>query len=125
MISELKRLVRSFASPTLSAPSLADAPLESVVPETLAFQSASTVRALERIVSRGLDIATVIDIGASNGMWSAAAMPVLPKADYLLVEAQEGHRKSLDAYVAANPNAQYVLAAAGDSDGEVDRKSVV
>ncbi len=88
-------------------------------PETIAFRAASTVRALERIASRGIEIGTVIDIGASNGMWTAAAMPILPDARYLLVEAQNGHLDSLKDFVKKHPNTEYVLAAAGDEEGEI------
>ena len=87
--------------------------------ETLAFRAASTVRALERIASRGLEINNVIDIGASNGMWTAAAMPIYPKAHYLLVEAQKGHLKALQTFTSQHANTDYVLAAAGDEEGEV------
>ena len=47
------------------------------------------------IAERGLPVATVIDVGASNGMWSAVTEKVLPDADYLLVEAQPIHRDAL------------------------------
>lgn len=88
-------------------------------PETLAFRAASTVRALERIASRSIEIGSVIDIGASNGMWTAAAMPIFPEARYLLVEAQNGHLDSLQSFVKQHPNTEYVLAAAGDEEGEI------
>lgn len=88
-------------------------------PELVAFRAASTVRALERIASRGIEIGSVIDIGASNGMWTAAAMPVLPSAHYLLVEAQKAHLDSLKSFVNQYSNSEYVLAAAGDEEGEI------
>lgn len=90
-----------------------------IAPETMAFQGASTVRALERIASRGIELGTVIDVGASNGMWSAAAAPLLPPARYLLVEAQKVHLPALESYTAAVPDAEFVLAAAGDEEGEI------
>lgn len=88
-------------------------------PETIAFRAASTVRALERIASRGLDIGGVIDIGASNGMWTAAVLPIFQKARYLLIEAQSGHVDSLNDFVNAHQNTEYILAAAGDEEGEI------
>lgn len=88
-------------------------------PEIVAFRAASTVRALERIASRGLEIAGVIDIGASNGAWTAAALPILPGARYLLIEAQSGHVDSLNDFVKRHHNTEYVLAAAGDGEGEI------
>lgn len=88
-------------------------------PEIAAFHAASTPRALERIASRGIHIESVIDIGASDGRWSADAMGVFPAANYLLVEAQQGHREALDAFVKTHTKASYVLAAAGDTEGDI------
>jgi FkbM family methyltransferase len=66
-----------------------------------------------------LDIGTLIDVGASNGMWSAVAEAVLPDAKYLLIEAQEYHREALESYCLDHAGASYVLAAAGDQNGEI------
>lgn len=118
MLSSLKRLF--FSTPTGSTkPSEPETPTAAEPPEIVAFKAASTVRALERIASRGIEIETVVDIGASNGMWTAATMPILPKARYLLVEAQNGHLDSLKNFVNQHPNTEYVLAAAGDAEGEI------
>lgn len=88
-------------------------------PEIIAFHAASTARALERIVGRGLDIGTVIDVGASNGMWSEVAENYLPEANYLLVEAQNFHLAALETYCREHDHADFVIAAAGDANGEV------
>lgn len=90
-----------------------------ISPEHATFQSMSTDRALWRIAQRGLPISTVIDVGASNGMWSAVCERHFPNANYLLVEAQRVHEPGLEAFCRARPNAQYVLAAAGDFVGEI------
>ncbi|MBR1232027.1 FkbM family methyltransferase [Bradyrhizobium sp. AUGA SZCCT0182] len=91
----------------------------SETPEVLAFHAASTARALEKIAARGLEISTVIDVGASNGMWSAVTRQSFPKASYLLIEAQKVHKPDLINYCLTNSNTDYVLAAAGDSIGQI------
>lgn len=88
-------------------------------PETVVFQSMSTDRALWRIARRGVNIGTVIDVGASNGMWSAVCERHFPEAHYLLIEAQKVHEKDLQVYCNARPKAEYVLAAAGEKEGKV------
>jgi FkbM family methyltransferase len=89
-------------------------------PEIVTLHSMSTDRALWRLAGRGLEIGTVIDIGASDGRWSAVCEKHYPACHYLLVEAHEPHAEALEAYCAARPNAQYLLAVAGDERGEVD-----
>jgi len=74
--------------------------------------------AMKRVAGRGgLDIGTVIDVGASDGRWSAQAMEYLPACDYVLVEANPHHRPALDAFCATHPRARYVMAAASDRTG--------
>lgn len=88
-------------------------------PEVIAFKSASTERALWRLTQRGHTAATIIDVGASNGMWSAAAEPYFPgDTRYLLIEAQGCHKDALDAFCGARPNTDYLLAAAGAEPGD-------
>lgn len=88
-------------------------------PETAVFRSMSTDRALWRIARRNLAVGTVIDVGASNGMWSAVCERHFPSARYLLVEAQETHRHALEAYCRQRPHAEFVLAAGGPRQGEI------
>jgi hypothetical protein len=99
---------------TTSTPSPVAAPTEVV-----ALRSMSTYRALWHLAGRGLDINTVIDVGASNGMWSAVCEKHYPACHYLLVEAQEAHAQAVKAYCAARPKTQYVLAVAGDECGQI------
>ena len=75
--------------------------------------------ALRGLSSRGHGFKTVVDIGASDGSWSALLMRHFPACRYLLVEAQPVHEPALRAYCARHPNAQYVLAAAGESEGHI------
>lgn len=62
---------------------------------------------------------TVIDIGASNGSWSASLMRHFPSCRYLLVEAQPVHEAALQEFCAGRSNAQFVLAAAGERAGRI------
>lgn len=87
--------------------------------EKMTAVAMETPVALRRIVSRGIDVGTVIDIGASNGAWSAEAMKFFPNAQYLLIEAQQVHEPHLKAFTAAHPNAQYVLKAGGEKPGAI------
>ena len=75
--------------------------------------------ALKRCVNRGLKVESVIDIGASDGRWSRICMNYLPKANYLLIEAQDSHKKGLDQFKAENSNVEYILAAAGREEGKI------
>lgn len=75
--------------------------------------------ALKRCFERGLVVETVIDVGESDGRWTAQCMQVFPDANYLLVEAQEGHKAGLENFVVTQKNTQYILAAAGPKDGKI------
>lgn len=75
--------------------------------------------AFRALTRRGHAFKTAIDIGASNGSWSASLMRHFPACRYLLVEAQPVHEPALRAFCSRHPNAQFVLAAAGDKPGEI------
>jgi FkbM family methyltransferase len=74
--------------------------------------------ALDRLKTREIPISTIIDVGASTGSWSELVLPCYPKSRYLLIEAQPAHEPALKEFVARHRNAEYVLAAAGDREGE-------
>jgi len=86
-------------------------------PEQIVFEHASTGRALERTLSRGIKVSTIVDIGASNGMWTQMARQYLPNAHSLLIEAQPVHAEALEAYCSQDTLSEYRLAAASHSDG--------
>ncbi|QOZ43987.1 hypothetical protein XH89_11185 [Bradyrhizobium sp. CCBAU 53340] len=114
------RLGRRFnVAPSIEIPAQKLRMFRSETPEVLAYHAASTARALEKISARGLNISTVIDVGASNGMWSAVARQFYPTASYFLIEAQKVHETDLINYCRVTPKTQYILAAAGDSVGEI------
>jgi FkbM family methyltransferase len=87
--------------------------------ERMSFLAMKSGAALDRIIARGIEVGTVVDIGASNGVWSKSVMPYFPGAQYLLIEAQTLHEADLKRFVAAHPNAQYVLKAAGEKTGTI------
>ena len=72
-------------------------------PEAPTFEAA-----LHRLKGRNISVSTVIDVGASNGCWSQALLPVYPQARYLCVEAQRVHEPALRAFVTRHANAEFV-----------------
>ena len=74
---------------------------------------------LHAIGRRGHDIGTVVDIGASDGRWTAQAMQELPDSQYLMIEAQPVHADALERFAAQLDNVQIAMAAAGAEVGEV------
>jgi FkbM family methyltransferase len=69
---------------------------------------------------RSTPIGTVIDVGASNGMWSRMALKYWPEAAYFLIEAQANpHEPALRTFQSEFPNVSYVIAAASDQPGTV------
>jgi len=74
---------------------------------------------LAALSRRGHGFRTVVDIGASTGIWSERLMRHFPSCRYLLIEAQAAHEPGLRAWCERHANAQYVLAAAGERPGKV------
>ena len=76
-------------------------------------------QAIHALAQRISPVTTIIDVGASNGMWTELALSDFPSSQYLLIEAQPVHESALQQFCAAHPNTQYVLAAAGASVGHI------
>lgn len=76
----------------------------------------NTGLALGRIKDRGVFIATILDVGASDGRWSAAALKFWPGARCHLIEANPAHEAGLQT-ACTRPNFSYTLAAAGETIG--------
>jgi FkbM family methyltransferase len=74
---------------------------------------------LARLPRYGIEFATVIDVGASNGMWTRDVRAHFPERDYFLIEAQTAHEPALAAYAAATPRVRYAICAAADKPGPV------
>lgn len=100
--------------------------------EILGYKIIRTGREKERLLSEfsqkgalyrrsigNTEIRTVIDVGASNGCWSKMCMEFFPDCSYFLVEAQTDHEPALKKFVRKNINAYYIIAAAGDNEGEL------
>ena len=62
---------------------------------------------LKWLADHGFHFNTVLDVGASDGRWSAECMVFYPKAKYLLFEPQPAHSKALDDF--ANKYRQNVV----------------
>jgi FkbM family methyltransferase len=75
--------------------------------------------ALQGLAQRNHIFNTVVDVGASDGRWSSLAMKTFPNCNYLLIEANPIHQKSLNQFCLVHANTQFVLAAAGDSIGQI------
>lgn len=75
--------------------------------------------ALERCKKRGIEANTIIDIGASDGRWSQQCMRYFPDSNYFLIEAQSPHEDGLRKFKQVNPNADYIIAAAGKAKGKI------
>lgn len=75
--------------------------------------------ALQRIAHRKTCLNSVIDVGASNGCWSERLRKYYPDAFCFLVEANPYHQKALEQFKTQHPKIDYVLAAAGDTEGEI------
>lgn len=74
---------------------------------------------LHRCVQRGLEINTVIDVGAAIGDWTNISLNFLPQAEYLLIEAQVAHRESLEIVKKKHEKVDYIIAAAGNREGKI------
>jgi FkbM family methyltransferase len=81
--------------------------------------STNTNAVLRRTLKLAGPIGTVIDIGASNGMWSKELFPDLPTADFLLFEANETYHDELRQLEATNSRVKVEYVAASDHDGEI------
>lgn len=85
----------------------------------IARDTLSLRAALKRCKGRGLNIKTIVDVGASDGRWSLIVREFFPDAFCLLVEAQEGHKKGLEKVKCRVDRFDYVIAAAGDRQGTI------
>jgi FkbM family methyltransferase len=74
--------------------------------------------ALGRARARGLEIRTVIDVGASDGIWSLRAQRHFPKARFLLFEPLAERHAALER-LRASHGFDFVPAAAGPQPGRV------
>ena len=76
--------------------------------------------ALTRLQAKQIQIKTVVDVGASDGRWTKSVRPFYPDAHYLLIDANGIHEPALSRLVENDPAIEYVIAAAGAHQGEID-----
>lgn len=74
---------------------------------------------LERLHRYGINFQTVIDVGASNGMWTREVIRHFPDAQYFLIDARREHEAALAAFATEHENVRYAICAAADRPGEV------
>jgi len=103
--------VRDFVNWYLKKKGLTAVPIQ--------HQGSTFPAALNRLATRNFQFGSVIDVGASDGRWSAELLPHFSSARYLCIEAFPAHEPGLKAFVASHPQAEYVLCAAGDREGEI------
>ncbi|MFY9984846.1 MAG: FkbM family methyltransferase [Chthoniobacterales bacterium] len=75
--------------------------------------------ALRRLQGHQIEIASLIDVGASNGSWSKTFARYFPGRHHLLIEANELHLPLLTKVCQENPNWHYALAAVGGKNEEL------
>lgn len=81
--------------------------------------STSTMDSALSRVAQWCSVATIIDIGASDGRWTVLTRDHFPRAQFHLIEAQDVHEPALRTLVSAHARISYVLAAAGDRPGRI------
>jgi FkbM family methyltransferase len=104
------RISRIPAAASAAAPAAARLPV---------VDRSSMRGALQSLARRLPEVATIIDMGASDGSWSELALEYYPGREVLLIEAQPVHTAGLQGFCARHANARYVLAAAGAAPGEI------
>ncbi len=73
---------------------------------------------LYRAREHGIQVGTIIDVGASDGKWSKMAMKRFPQARVLAFEPLAERREPLESIKSKHQKFDYVLAVAGDRRGE-------
>ena len=74
---------------------------------------------LRRLALKNFCINTVIDVGASNGCWTAVVRRYFPNAFFFLIEANPCHADALLKFKQSKENVDFLMAVAGDSVGEI------
>ncbi len=65
----------------------------------------------------GVEPATIVDVGASDGRWAKLARAVFPAAELVLFEPQPVHGAALDQFQAEHPEARIIRSAVGAAEG--------
>ena len=73
---------------------------------------------LRRLAKRATGIGTVIDIGASDGRWSAMSMKFFPQARFIGIDPLAEREPSLQRLKQRRQQFDYIVCAAGESDSD-------
>ena len=82
-------------------------------------QKTTLDHALRRLAGHQIPIATLIDVGASNGSWSQAFARYFPGRHHLLIDANEVHLPALTKICQENLNWSYALTPVGSKKEDV------
>lgn len=75
--------------------------------------------ALKWLRESGINITTVLDVGASNGSWTRICSSVYPEANYLMFEANPVHFQALNSFAYASENRAADCRAVGPGVGKI------
>jgi FkbM family methyltransferase len=87
--------------------------------EIVKADGASMPAALKRLNRNAIPVATIIDVGASDGKWLLMARAHFPSAKLLMIEALKEHQPALENIKRRDPQSDYVISACGAGPGEV------
>ncbi len=76
------------------------------------------ISALQRTHEHSIPLTSIIDIGASNGKWSLAAMDTFPDKYYLAIEPLCEHKTALQKLKIEHNHFDYILCVAGNIDNQ-------
>jgi FkbM family methyltransferase len=83
------------------------------------LQDTTLSGALRRLQGHQIEIASLIDVGASNGRWSSEFAKYFPGRHHLLLDANRIHLSTLTKVCRENSNWDFALTAVGATQGEL------
>lgn len=84
------------------------------------FRNEQMFQGLVRCKRRGIEVNTIIDVGAASGSWSLSASELWPECNYVLFEPLIERKAELEVLCANKKNFHFVGTAAGKDNGTVD-----
>ncbi len=84
------------------------------------FRNDMMIRGLQYAKQRGLEVNTIVDVGAAEGSWSLSAAEFWPDASYILFEPLEERKELLEKLSIKNKKYHFIPAAAGKEKGQVN-----
>lgn len=77
------------------------------------------LQSLEWMRGAGVEVQTILDVGASNGRWTRLCASVFPAANYLMYEANPVHFSELKVFADGSTSRHAELRAAGPRSGSI------